>query len=137
MRVFISHAQSDRPFADRLARVLEEAGHRVWTDREILPGDNWASASGTALENAEVVVALISPEAIRSEFVKREWEYALGRESLENRLVPVEVKPTRAKPWIFEKLNVLASSDPEAAGREIVKRFKTARTSRAGSRASS
>jgi hypothetical protein len=136
MKVFISHAHSDQAFADRLARVLEEAGHRVWTDREILPGDNWGAALGAALKSAEGFVALVSPEATRSEFVTREWEYALGREKLKNRLVPVEVKRTRSKPWIFERLNALASSDPEAAGRAIVKRFEATPKPRSGSRVS-
>jgi hypothetical protein len=136
MKVFISHAHCDQAFADRLARVLEEAGHRVWRDREILPGDNWGAALGEALTRAEAFVALVSPEATRSEFVTREWEYALGRAKLKNRLVPVEVKRTRCKPWIFERLNTLATSDPEAAGRAIIKRFEATPTVRSRSRVS-
>jgi hypothetical protein len=121
MKIFISHVHSDRRFAAGLAKTLEAAGHEVWTDREILPGDNWAAAMGAALEQADALVALISPQALQSEFVKHEWEYALGQERFKSRLIPVEVRHTDDKPWIFEKLKVLTGADPETTGRAIVR----------------
>jgi hypothetical protein len=137
MKVFISHAHADRRFAARLAKTLEAAGHDVWTEREILPGDNWAAAAATALDQADALVALISPDALQSELVKHEWEYALGQERFRYRLIPVEVRRTDEKPWIFERLKVLPGSDPEATGREIARAFKMGEASQVGTRAAS
>ena len=138
MKLFISHAHADRGFAEQLARMLEAAGHSVWTNKEILPGDNWAAIMAAALDQADALVAVISPEALRSEFVKREWEYALGQEKFKNRLIPVEIKPTAAKPWIFNRLKTLRTPTPEDAGREILDRLgPVSPISRARARASS
>ncbi len=120
MRIFLSHAQSDREFAGRIARDLEGAGHEVWSDKEVLPGDNWASALGKALDSADVLVALVSPDAIKSAFVTKEWEYALGQERFAGRVFPIEVKPTRKAPWILERLQVIRAASVNEASRELL-----------------
>ena len=138
MKFFVSYAHADRGFAERLATTLEDAGQSVWTNREILPGDNWAVMIAKALDEAEAMVAVVSPEAMTSDFVSREWDYALGQEKFENRLIPVEVRPTPGKPWIFNRLKTLRASTPEDAGRQILSRLGlVSRTARARARASS
>ncbi len=43
MKVFISHADSDKGLVRNVAAVLQKAGSDVRDeDLEILPGDNWA-----------------------------------------------------------------------------------------------
>lgn len=51
-RVFLSYAQADRSLAALLARDIAAAGYSVWSDRELLPGDNWAKEIAAALERA-------------------------------------------------------------------------------------
>jgi|SRR5450432_343967 TIR domain len=123
MKVFISHAQSDRGFARRLAGKLEGAGHQVWADWNVLPGDNWASLAGGAIGKADALIALVSPDALRSDFVKREWEYALGQERFRDSLIPVQLKHTPAKPWIFDRLHPVSGTTPEAVGRAVLARL--------------
>jgi hypothetical protein len=130
MRFFISHAQRDQEFAARLARELEGAGHDVWSaERKLLPGDNWASAIGKALETADALVAVISPDAVKSANVLREWEYALGRERLANRVFPVEVRSTRDAPWILERLQVVRTESAREAARKILASLGSVATS--------
>ena len=102
-RVFLSYADSDRPLAKTLAKDLRAAGFAVWTDQEVLPGDNWARKVAEALEKSEAMVVIVSPAAAKSVWVPREVEFALGSPRFAGRLIPVMAKPTRDM-WILSKL---------------------------------
>lgn len=103
-RVYLSYAQSDRRLAATLAKDLNAAGFTVWSDQEVLPGDNWARKVAEALEESEAMVVIVSPAAAKSERVHREVEFALGSPRYADRLIPVVVKPTRDMPWILDEL---------------------------------
>jgi TIR domain len=81
MKVFISHAHTDEPLVKKVAVGLKEAGLEVWDDtREIMPGDNWADKVAQALRESETMVVLLTPDALRSSWVRRDVEYALGEQ---------------------------------------------------------
>ena len=103
-RVFLSYADSDRPLAKTLAKDLHAAGFAVWSDHEVLPGDNWARKVADALEESEAMVVIVSPAAAKSKWVRREVEFALGSPRYAGRLIPVVAKPTREM-WILSKLH--------------------------------
>jgi len=104
MKVFLSYAESDREIAKDLALRLEEAGNDVWfADDELFPGDNWALEVGEALNECEAMMVLLSPQAMKSDWVRHEIEFALGALQYRGRLIPVLVKPTSDIPWIFKK----------------------------------
>ena len=108
MKVFISHADADEAFVEKIAAGLEEAGFEAWdASREILPGDNWADKTSRALQEAMVV--LLSPDALRSSWVRREIEYALGEQSYRKRLIPVlaEELDEEEIPWILRHLPMI------------------------------
>jgi hypothetical protein len=113
MKIFISHSAEDRETAGRLAKGLQEAGHRVWMpEEEIFPGDNWAEAVSRALEEAEAMVVLLTEAGLRSMRVKREMLYALGEKRFEDRLIPVAVGPRdqlpkEDLPWVFDSMRWL------------------------------
>ncbi len=96
----------------------------MWADWKVLPGDNWASLAGVALGKADALIALVSPDALRSDFVKREWEYALGQERFRDSLIPVQVKPAADEPWIFGRLQPVRATTPEAVGRAVLNRLE-------------
>src|SRR5579859_1225393 len=77
--VFISYAGSDGEIASHLADDLARAGINVWFDRKIRPGDNWQDQINRHIEDAEAVVVVISPESLRSQWVRHEWTSALAR----------------------------------------------------------
>ena len=103
LRVFLSYADRDRPLAEVLVRDLSDAGFNVWSDHEVLPGDNWARKVADALEESEAMVVIVSPAAAKSERVRREVEFALGSPRYADRLIPLVVEPTREM-WILSKL---------------------------------
>ena len=108
MKVFLSYAESDREVAKEIASRLEEAGHVVWSaDEALFPGENAALEAGKALKKSEAMVVLISPQAMKSSWVRREIEFALGASQYRGRLIPVMVKPTADIPWILKKLPIV------------------------------
>ncbi len=110
MQVFLSYAPSDRTFAKALSAKLTERGLSVWRDEEeLLPGDNWALQTGEALKRSKAMVVLVSPESMRSKWVRHEIEYALGDLRYEGRLFPVLMRPTDNIPWILQELKVLSA----------------------------
>lgn len=113
MKVFISHSHKDEALAKKVAVVLEEAGLDVWDpSREIMPGDNWAEKIGQALEESEAMVVLLTPEALETQWVRDEINYALGKVKYQNRLIPVLVGnpkkfPQENIPWILKRLKMI------------------------------
>src|SRR5580692_7956310 len=81
--LFLSYAHADRTFSLRLqtelARIAGERQIEVWTDREILPGEEWEVRIRAALDQARIILLLISLEFLESKACRREMEIALER----------------------------------------------------------
>jgi hypothetical protein len=134
MKVFLSYADEDRVFAKDLASRLSKAGYEVWDpDREVLPGDNWPQKIGEALERAEAMIVVLSPEAVASKWIRREIEYALGSSNYAGRLIPILLRPTEEIPWILQKLKPLhVGKDRAEVGRRIVDLLRRTPTAHEG-----
>lgn len=76
--VFISYARSDgEQFADVLRTRLEALGVSAWLDRvRIEGGRDWWLQITDALDQVEFMVLVITPNALKSEPVRKEWRYA-------------------------------------------------------------
>ncbi len=107
MQVFISYAAKDREIARELGSALTKRGLKVWlADEQVLPGDNWSLKIGEALDRSKAMLVLLSPDAVKSELVRREIQYALSSPKYEGRVIPVIVRPTKDIPWILRKFHV-------------------------------
>jgi hypothetical protein len=109
MKVFISHSHKDEILAKEIAAFLKKAGLDVWDDREIFPGDNWATKISEALDESNAMVVLLTPESIKSRSVRQDIEFALGHKRYNNRLLPVIVGTQKDileenVPWILRKI---------------------------------
>jgi hypothetical protein len=114
MKVFISHAAEDREPAALLARQLQSEGLDVWTSDAIDPGDNWARQVGEQLESADFIVFLMTAAGARSEYVRRNVEFAISDVRFKGRVITAIFNGAddRQIPWILRKL-VCVSIDPE------------------------
>jgi hypothetical protein len=121
IRVFLSYARSDQQWARRLSAYLDAAGFQVFDPAdELLPGDNWSLEIGKALDTSDAMVVLISPAGVSSPWVQREIQYALGSERFQDRLIPVEVEPTKDFPWVLNHLPwIRPEGNLEAAGQQV------------------
>lgn len=118
MNVFLSYTYQDSSLAKAIAAALESCGHEVWTDEQVLPGDNWAELTSKALNESDAMVVLITPDALKATTVQREIEYALGNKQFKNRLIPVYVGDRTVLdenqiPWILRSLRQIEMPNPE------------------------
>lgn len=122
MNVFLSYSRQDREWAIAVAERLQAEGFAVWdSETELFPGDNFASRIADALDSADAMIVLVSPDALASEWVRHEIDFALGSSRLSGRLIPVIVRPTDKLPWILQKLKTIGpEGGPQAAADSIV-----------------
>ena len=126
-QVFISSADTDATWARKLADQLRAADVDVWaSSTDLLPGANFSAEIAKALDRAEALVVLISPAAMKSEWVRREIQHALGTERFGGRLIPVLVEPTPDDdvPWILRTLQ-WATGTPARAAQQIIALLET------------
>jgi hypothetical protein len=107
-RLVFSYAREDEALRDRLEvhlRPLERAGLLAcWHDRDIRAGGTWREDIRRAIERADVVLLLISPDFVASEYCYTvEMAGALRRHAAGSALViPVLLRPVAAaagQPW--------------------------------------
>jgi len=121
MQIFLSYAHSDQALAKSLASELAKRGLSVWRDEaELLPGDNVWLRTGEALKKSKAMVVLVSPDAMRSDHVRREIQYALGDPGYEGRLFPVRVRPTPSMPWILKEFEIFNAAQGAAKVSEAI-----------------
>jgi len=77
-RVFISYARKDgSEFAKKLRQDLEKQKIPCWQDRQGMEGGrDWWEQIKEALDYVEYMVLVITPAAIQSPIIRKEWRYA-------------------------------------------------------------
>jgi hypothetical protein len=122
MKVFISYSEADEKWVRSLRSHLSEEGFEVWNSAsDIAPGDNWLLKSGRALQAADAMIVLLSPDSVKSDWVRSEIEYALSSPQFRGRVIPLLIKPTDDIPWILRKLHFIrASKDVDETVNRVV-----------------
>jgi hypothetical protein len=97
-KIFISYSSKDRSFVRSLTRRLWRERYSVWLDeKELVPGDALATRLSEAIEQAKVVLVIVTPNSVASNWVKFELNKATERMVHRNcRVVPVlrgDIKP--------------------------------------------
>lgn len=91
--IFVSYSRSDEAFARKLGRALSDAGLDVWIDVEDIPaGMKWSSAIQHGLDNANLMIVIISPTSMESRNVEDEWQYYLDNNKP---IIPVLLEPAK------------------------------------------
>ena len=100
--IFLSYARENRASAEKLARVLEEAGHKVWWDRHLDAGEEFADEIEAALAQSDAVLVAWSKESVKSRWVRD--EASIGCDT--GRLVPITIDGTQP-PMGFRQFHTL------------------------------
>ena len=74
--IFISYSKKDSNFALKLADDLISAGHKVWIDRSLQVGEDWADTIEDNLVKAVGVIVILSSNSIVSDWVQHEGSMA-------------------------------------------------------------
>src|SRR5580700_7097363 len=92
LKVFISYSRRDSSdFAEELVGGLELAGFAPFLDRhDIAAGEDWEGRLGGLIEQADTVVFVVSPSAVKSERCRWEVDRTVA---LSKRLLPIIFKP--------------------------------------------
>jgi len=90
--VFVSHSSTDSAVASRIAMGLEALGYRSWYDEwELRGGDSIVDRIQRALSACDVLLVVLSPRSVASEWVKRELNTGLMRELSGHNVVVIPV----------------------------------------------
>lgn len=78
-RIFLSHAEEDIAFAERLAGDLRARGLDVWLDASHLGAGDFLTAISQALSQRDVLALVLTPAALASQWVPLEVNAAIVR----------------------------------------------------------
>jgi len=118
LKLFYSYAHKDERWRKRIEThlsMLQRQGYIAsWHDRNITAGATWASEIDTHLTTSDIILLLISPDFIASEYCYSvEMMRAMERHRAgEAHVIPIILRPTDWKGTPFEQLQVLPSGSP-------------------------
>ncbi len=88
--VFLSHSSEDKPALKKLVAVLRAHGIKVWySEKHIKGATQWHDEIGKALKRCDWLCIILTPNSVKSKWVKREVHYALREDRYENRVIPL------------------------------------------------
>jgi hypothetical protein len=113
IKVFISYSHKDESLRDLLIRHLKPIERQglieIWGDRRIVAGESWEDVIFQELNEADIILPLISADYLDSDFIYTiEMRRALQRHSSGDvMIVPVILRPVDWVSSPFEKLQAL------------------------------
>ena len=116
LKLFYSYAHKDERWRKRIEThltMLQRQGFIAgWHDRNINAGATWADEIDAHLTNADIILLLISPDFIASEYCYSvEMMRAMERHRAgEAHVIPIILRPTDWKGTPFEQLQVQPST---------------------------
>ena len=105
--IFISHRRADAIQAERLAKDVAKAGHRVWLDDwDINIGDSIVGRMQEGLESSAYLVLCYSSAGVMAPWISREWMSALARQmnGCNVRVLPVILTTGGSPPAILSDI---------------------------------
>jgi hypothetical protein len=124
-RIFVSHSSKDRRFADDLVELFRLHYLDSWySNRDILAGA-WEPEIYKGLDACDSFLVVLSDDALRSDWVRREVELALSdpRYAERGRIVPVLARPCdwqRLHPGLARFQLIDFTTDREEAIRRLL-----------------
>ncbi|MBC7871959.1 MAG: TIR domain-containing protein [Chitinophagaceae bacterium] len=96
--VFISYSHIDRLIANVFDNKVREMGYLPWIDfAGIRGGDEWRKSIDRALRQSSAVLVLMTPEAVKSQWV--EYEVTCAR-SYHHTIIPLMIRPCDMPPFL-------------------------------------
>ena len=117
LTVFYSYAHEDEALRDKLEEHLSSLQAQglisEWYDRQIVAGTEWAYAIDSHLQTASIILLLISPAFMASDYcVSIEMQQAMERHRLgDARVIPIILQPTE---WYDAPFGILQCLPPDA-----------------------
>ncbi len=109
-KVVISYSPEDEASMEELKKFLRplqrERDFKIWTAKEILPGQNWKNEILQQLESADIILLLVSANFLNSDFIHEEEIPRAFQRMKEHRkpVVPILLNYSRWKETPLSKL---------------------------------
>jgi hypothetical protein len=121
--VFISHSTRDSDFAEgKLKPYLEGRGIKAWlSERDIPTAVDWERKIRRALSEAEWCIVILSPDAVKSDWVQAEVHWAL--EKRKGCVIPVMIRDCDPGELHLKLLRIQyidLRTDPAAGARRLL-----------------
>jgi len=101
-KIFISYSRKDIEFVRKLAGDLETSGYDVWWDvTDLEGGDDWVSTIPQAISSSQYFIVVLTPNAVTSEWVRKEYTQALH---LRKKIIPIMLVPCEM-PFALNTIN--------------------------------
>jgi hypothetical protein len=117
-RVFVSYSFRDKDLAERISSALAKSGFQVHREDEFsLAGQQLSAAIPQRIGDAEVLIQLLTANSNASEWLAREFAYAVARRDQKHDLIilPIvfdkERLPEPVRDWWFFDLSGMELSD--------------------------
>lgn len=113
IKLFFSYSHQDENLRDELAKRLKKLERRKviesWSDRQIGAGRNWAQEIENNLKSADIILLLVSPDFLHSDFCNEvELRQAMERHTVrEACVIPIILRPCYWQDEVFAVLQAL------------------------------
>lgn len=111
--VFYSYSHKDEPFKEQLethlALLRRKELIKVWHDRRIIPGQDWEATIDRQLDEADIILLLVSPDFMASDYCYgKELIRAMEKhERNESIVIPIIIRPVEWSDSPFARLQVI------------------------------
>ena len=100
--VFLSYSSLDCEIAEKIVELLRRHGVPVWHGPSSIRGAQlWLDEIGDALERCDWFVILVSPNSMKSKWVRRELHFALDEDQYDKSIVVIHPGNYRKFSWTF------------------------------------
>lgn len=118
-RIFISYSSKDQEFVNQLYDRLKKSGQPVWLNTKSIPkGERWYDELVKALHETDLLILVVSPDAMASRWVNEEWKTFL---KMQKKVLPIlhrdykvpkaikklQMVNTTGKDWYYELLKAI------------------------------
>jgi hypothetical protein len=119
LSIFISYARTDSSFTDRLEADLQARNFYTWVDRRKLEGGQvWLDELEKAIDRCHVLLVVLSPNAVKSDYVRMEYRYA---QKLGKSVIPLEYQSCQRVPIDLNSLQWVSFTEEYEKGlRELL-----------------
>lgn len=117
--IFLSHSSRDLSFAAEVVETLRHHGLETWfSPKHIVGAQQWHDEIGRALNRYDWFLVILSPHAVRSQWGKRELQFALSSKRYEGRIVPLLLQNCRYQnlSWALPSIQTINFSNGQVRG---------------------
>ncbi|MBD3342744.1 MAG: TIR domain-containing protein [Candidatus Lokiarchaeota archaeon] len=124
--IYVSYSRKDNDFVQKIISDLQATNYDVFYDSMITPGDSWVESLSDAIEDADVILVVLSPQYGNSQWAQKELEMSMVREDEQQAFViPLLIEQCEPPLLLFDKQIIDFTSSYEHGLNKLLKTLST------------